>query len=271
MNRPDRIADGGSDIGRPIGTRDTHRELHPFLVEGRPGVLAHRGASALHPPGNTERAFAAALEMGFDHLETDVQATSDGVVVVFHDERLDDATTATGTIGEHRWSDLRTVRTTIDGETTDDGLVRLDELLATFPAAFFNIDVKTDATIEPATRVLLEADARTRVCVAAFGLRRLRAVRRRLGPGWCSAMAKPEIALTRLAAWLRLPVPRLADVVQLPITFRGRTIVDRRFVEACHRSGIAVHVWTVNEPGEAARLRALGVDAVISDRPDEVS
>jgi glycerophosphoryl diester phosphodiesterase len=245
------------------------RERHPFLVDGRADVLAHRGASALHPPGNTERAFAAALEMGFDHLETDVQASSDGVVVVFHDERLDDATTATGTIGDHTWSELRTVRTTVDGQATDDGLVRLDELLERFPMAFFNIDIKTDATIEPATRVLIEADARARVCVAAFGWRRLRAVRRRLGPGWCSAMAKPEIAMTRMAAWVRLPVPRLADVVQLPTTFRGRTIVDRRFVDACHRSGIAVHVWTVNDTDEAARLRALGVDAVISDRPEQ--
>lgn len=243
---------------------------HPFLVEGRADVLAHRGASALHPPGNTERAFAAALEMGFDHLETDVQVTSDGVVVVFHDERLDDATTATGAVADHTWAELRTVRTTVDGQATEDGLVRLDELLDRFPTAFFNIDIKTDATIEPATRTLVRADARRRVCVAAFGWRRLRAVRRVLRPGWCSAMAKPEIAITRIAAWLRLPVPRLADVVQLPTTYRGRTIVDRRFVDACHRSGVAVHVWTVNDADEADRLRALGVDAVISDRPDRV-
>jgi glycerophosphoryl diester phosphodiesterase len=253
------------------GERDLgNGELHPFLTEGRADVLAHRGASSLHPPGNTERAFAAALAMGFDHLETDVQVTSDGVVVVFHDERLDDATTATGTIADHIWSELLTVRTTVDGQATEDGLVRLDELLERFPTAFFNIDIKTDATIEPATRILVRADTRSRVCVAAFGWRRLRAVRRRLGPGWCSAMAKPEIAVTRIAAWLRIPVPRLADVVQLPTTYRGRTIVDRRFVEACHRSGVAVHVWTVNDPEEATRLRALGVDAVISDRPDEV-
>ncbi|MFN3216279.1 MAG: glycerophosphodiester phosphodiesterase family protein [Acidimicrobiales bacterium] len=246
------------------------RERHPFLVEGRADVLAHRGASSLHPPGNTERAFAAALEMGFDHLETDVQASRDGVVVVFHDERLDEATTGTGAIGDHTWSELRTVRTTVDGRATDDGLVRLDELLERFPTAFFNIDIKTDATVEPAARILVESDARSRVCVAAFGWRRLRRVRRRLGPGWCTAMAKPEIAVTVVAARLRLPVPRLADVVQLPTTYRERTIVDRRLVDACHRSGVAVHVWTVNDPGEASRLQALGVDAVISDRPDLV-
>lgn len=244
--------------------------LHPYLVRGHPETLAHRGASGAHPPGNSIPAFAAALEAGIDHIETDVQVTADGVVVLFHDERLDEATTATGTIGGHTWERLRDVRLVADGETTSDGLVRLDEILDQFPDAFFNIDVKTDAAVDPTVEILRERDARQRVCVAAFSWRRLRRLRKSLGPSWCSATSKLEIAVLRILAWLRLPVPRLGDAVQLPTTHRGIALVDRRFVDACHRAGMVVHVWTINDRKEADRLRGLGVDGIISDRPAEV-
>jgi glycerophosphoryl diester phosphodiesterase len=58
------------------------------------------------------------------------------------------------------------------------------------------------------------------------------------------------------------------DALQVPPTWSGLTVVDERLVEAAHRHGIAVHVWTVDAPSEMRRLFALGVDAVMSDRPD---
>lgn len=246
----------------------TNDERHPYLTQGRTDVLAHRGASAAAPPGNHLDAFAAALETGVDHLETDVQASADGRIVVFHDERLDEVTTGRGRIADHRWTELESLRYVEDGRPTDHRLVLLDDLLAAFPDAFFNIDVKTDEAVDGTVELLLRHDARRRVCVAAFGWRRLRRIRRALGPDWCSAMSQPEIVVVRLATWLRLPVPRTADVVQLPRSKSGIALVDRRMVERCHRRGIAVHVWTVNEPAEMHELRSFGVDAVITDRPD---
>lgn len=244
---------------------------HPFLCRGRPDVLAHRGASHECPPGNTMSAFSRSLDHGVDHIETDVQATVDGVVVIFHDERLDELTTGSGRIGDHHWSELDDVRYVVDGAATDDGLVMLDDAVATWPEAFFNIDVKTDETVAPAVALMRRHDLRDRVCVAAFGWRRLRRLRRELGSGWCSAHSRTEIAALRLLSWLRLPLPGWGDVVQAPRRQRRIPVVDERMVDACHRADIAVHVWTVNDPDEVARLRALGVDAVITDRPDLAS
>jgi glycerophosphoryl diester phosphodiesterase len=245
---------------------------HPFLSEGRADVLAHRGASDARPPGNTLAAFRAALAMGCDHLETDVQCTSDGEIVVFHDDRLDDLTTGTGTIAEHTWEELASLRYVVDGRSTDDGLVRLDTVVTSFPDARLNIDAKTDDVVEPLIALLRRHDMRHRVCVASFGWRRLRRLRRALGKGWCTALSQPEIVVTRVAAWLRLPVPRTGDVAQLPRRFRAGgvsvTVIDRRLVEACHRAGIAVHCWTVDDPDAVSELFELGVDAVITDRPD---
>jgi glycerophosphoryl diester phosphodiesterase len=242
---------------------------HPFLREGRAHVLAHRGASAAHPPGNTVAAFQHALDVGADHLETDVQATGDGVVVVFHDDRLDEVTTGTGRIADHRWSELEPVRYVVDGRPTDQGLVTLDDALSRFPRAYLNVDVKTDDTVAPAVRVLQGHDARRRVCVAAFDDKRVRRLRRDLGAGWCTALARWEIVVARIASWLRLRVPVGGDVAQVPRRHStGVSIVDRRFVDACHRSGIAVHVWTIDDPATARELFDLGVDGVITDRPD---
>lgn len=243
---------------------------HSFLSAGRTDVLAHRGASAARPPGNTISAFGEALAIGCDHLETDVQCTRDGVVVIFHDDRLDELTTGSGTIAEHTWDELSRFRYVVEGRVTDDGLVRLDTAVEHFPGAWFNIDAKTDDVVEPLLRLLRRHDLRDRVCVAAFGWRRLRRLRRELGPEWCTALSQPEIVASRLAAWLRLPIPRTGDAAQLPRRFRGVTVIDRGFVERCHRAGIVVHCWTVNDPDDAEELFDLGVDAVITDRPDIV-
>lgn len=212
-------------------------------------------------------AFERALDVGCDRIETDVQLSADGEVVVFHDETLDAATTGVGRIVDHPWSYLSQLRYRADGHVTGYRLVRLADALSAFPTAGFNIDVKQDAAVGPTVEILRAADARDRVCIAAFGWRRLRRLRRTLGDGWCSAASQPEIAITRLLAWLRLPTPRWGDVIQLPER-RGRLrVVDDRFVTTCHRAGMHVHVWTVNEPSTAARLRELGVDAVITDDP----
>lgn len=241
---------------------------HPYLVDGNPKVLAHRGASARHPPGNTFEAFDAALAAGADHIETDVHATSDGAVVVFHDDVLDDATTCEGTIAQYTWRELSSCRYFVDGQMTETGLVLLGDVLERYPDAYFNIDAKTDDVVEPLAELLHARDMRDRVCVASFGLRRLRRLRRSLGPGWCSALSQPEIVTIRVLSWLRIPLPRLGDAVQLPRTFKGITATDRRLVNACHDAEIAVHVWTVDDEQEMRRLFEMGCDAVITNRPD---
>jgi glycerophosphoryl diester phosphodiesterase len=146
--------------------------------------------------------------------------------------------------------------------------VRLDELLVRWPQVAFNIDVKVDDAVTAVVDLLHRIDAGDRVCVASFGWRRIRRLRSALGDGWCTAAARGEIVVARVASWTRVPVALRCDVLQVPPRAKGVTVVDRRFVDWCHRAGIAVHVWTVDDPDEAQRLCDLGVDALITDHPE---
>ncbi|MFD9130057.1 glycerophosphodiester phosphodiesterase, partial [Kitasatospora sp. NPDC059571] len=110
--------------------------MHPFLDHPGPLAFAHRGGDLGHPE-NSLAAFEAAVALGYRYLETDVHATRDGVLVAFHDSRLDRVTDATGAVAELPWDTVGRAR--IGGT---EPVPLLEDLLGAFPAARFNIDVK---------------------------------------------------------------------------------------------------------------------------------
>jgi glycerophosphoryl diester phosphodiesterase len=79
-------------------------------------------------------------------------------------------------------------------------------------------------------------------------------------------MGRREI-LTLRAASLGAPTPRsAAGCTQVPVRQGRLRLVDRRFVEAAHRRGIGVHVWTIDDADEMGRLLDMGVDGIMTDR-----
>ena len=235
---------------------------HPYLDADGPIAFAHRGGAEEFPE-NTLRAFRHAVELGYTHVETDVHATADGVAVAFHDDALDRVTDSRGVVGELEWSEVRRARV-----AGTDPILRLDELLEELPDTRINIDPKSDAAVGPLVEVLRRAGAVGRVCVCSFSDRRTGSVRDRIGEGLCVG-AGPRGIARLLAASARLPAPVSLDyhVAQVPVRARGMTIVRPAVVSAAHRHGVAVHVWTIDEPAEMHRLLDMGVDGVMTDRP----
>ena len=240
---------------------------HPFLDNPGPIAFAHRGGTEGHPD-NTMAAFSSAVDLGYRYLETDVHATADGVLVAFHDDRLDGLTDRRGSIGELAWSDVREAKV-----AGIEPIVAFADLLSTFPAARINVDPKHDAAVPALVRIMRDPAVAERLCIGSFSDRRVAEIRDTLGSAACTALAPWEVAALRVGAWgLRPFLERLRNrpgrCVQVSTRGKGGLpLVDPGMLAAAHELRLPVHVWTINDAEEMARLLDLGVDGIFSDRP----
>lgn len=231
-----------------------------FLDHPGPLAIAHRGGAA-EVPENTMRAFEHAVGLGYRYVETDARVTADGVLLAFHDPHLDRLTGRQGGVSDLDWPAMLDAR--VDGEP----IALLEDVLGSWPHLRVNVDPKQDAAVGPLIDAIRRTGSADRVCVASFSGRRLATVRRRLGPGLCTALGPADIARLRLASY-RTPVGALPGAcVQVPVRQGRVRIVDARFVEVAHDRGIQVHVWTCDDAGEMNALLDLGVDGIMTDRP----
>jgi glycerophosphoryl diester phosphodiesterase len=236
----------------------------PFLDWPGPIPFAHQGAHRSGGPGeNTMSAFEAAIDMGYRYIETDVHATSDGVLVALHDDTLDRVTDRSGVIGDMPWSEVRKAR--VQGT---EPVPLLEDLLGLWPDVRVNIDPKHDAAVEPLADVIRRTEALDRVCIGAFSDRRLARIRAELGPRLCTSMGPRQVA--RLVAASRgMPTGRFsAACVQVPVKRGPIPLVTERFLATAHHRGLPVHVWTINDPDDMGRLLDAGVDGIMTDAPD---
>jgi glycerophosphoryl diester phosphodiesterase len=231
-------------------------------------AFAHRGGATYESNlfrENSLHAFKEAVALGYRYLETDVHASRDGVLLAFHDRVLDRVTDRTGTIAELSYAQIAEAR--IHGL---DPIPRLSELLAEFPDARFNIDVKSPAAVALLAATIAEHEAYDRVCVASFGIRRLYELRRRLGWRVPSAASALGIAANRFLPWVTWALNTPAPVLQMPISVLGGrlTVLTPALVEAAHRAGKKVQIWTVDNSEIMERLIDAGVDGIFTDRVD---
>ena len=119
---------------------------------------------------------------------------------------------------------------------------------------------------------IAEHEAYDRVCVASFGLRRLYELRRRLGWRVPSAASALGVAANRFVPWvtwaLNTPAPVLQVPVSIPILGRRLSVLTPALVEAVHRAGKKVQIWTVDDSEMMERLIDAGVDGIFTDRVD---
>jgi glycerophosphoryl diester phosphodiesterase len=222
-------------------------------------AFAHRGG-AREAPENSLAAFTHAADLGFIHLETDVRPTRDGVAVLHHDATLDRTTDGLGEVRTRTWRDIRAVRME-DGSTP----LRLEELLEALPHAHITIDAKEAGSVVALVDAVRRSRASDRVCVTSFSARRLQRARRLLPPGTESSAHPWEVLALR--ALPRDPALPRVHRVQVPVRSMGITLVEPGLIARAHRLGLAVDVWTVDDPIEMRRLLALGVDGIMTDSP----
>lgn len=220
------------------------------MLRASPIIYAHRGASA-ELPENTIAAFARALELGADAIETDAHMTRDGRIVLSHDPHR---------IPQQTLEQVRAWKADVP---------TLDEVLERFPGVVFNVDAKqTEPDMIPALlRVIRAARATDRVRIASFSTRNLERARD-LGYEGETGMSSKEIArvmfLPRAALrWVRVP----GHAAQVPRRAYGVRFDTQAAIDRFHQLGLRVDFWTIDDPEEARRLFAMGADGIMTDDP----
>lgn len=208
-------------------------------------------------------AFQDAIDLGYRYLETDVHVSRDGVLFAFHDRDLRRTCGIDALISDLTADELAVVR--VSGT---EAIPRLEEILTTWPEVRLNIDCKSDEALAPLVSFLRTSDVLERVCVGAFSDTRLRRLREEFGPRLCTSLGPREVAALAAASTTRFSrstKTHVAHAAQVPVRQGPVPIVTATFVELCQARGMQVHVWTIDDPAEMARLLDMGVHGIMSD------
>jgi glycerophosphoryl diester phosphodiesterase len=241
--------------------------MHPFLELERHGTvraIAHRGGGG--EVENTLAAFSAAVALGYRHLETDLHATRDGVLIVSHDPTLGRVAGDHREIAQLTAAEVAEVR--VGGR---EPVPTFEALVDAFPDARLTVDLKSDASVGPMIRMLEQRpELLDRMCLGSFSSARVEQVRQRFGERLFTAATPREVLRLLTAVRLRRRPPTIvgrcvAVPERYPESRRGVAIGDARLLEVAAEQGIAVHVWTVNDPARMRALVAAGVGGIVTD------
>ncbi len=223
-------------------------------------TIAHRGASA-YAPENTRAAFDLAIEMGADVIETDIQLTRDGELVLIHDDLVDRTTDGKGPVADHDLADFQRLDAGawFDSQFAGERILTLDAFCFDYvPRVPACLEIK-EPFAAASTIAFLEAhpEVATRVQVTSFS--------------WTAA--------TTAAASLDVPVGFLARAFNRDIIDRcaNRGLaqicppvaeLDAELVAHAHMSGLTVRAWGIRERADIDRLFATGADGATTNWPD---
>jgi len=230
-------------------------------------ITAHRGYSAVAPE-NTLYAFEEAVEIGADYIELDVQLTADEQLVVFHDKTIERTTDGKGELSKYTYDELQEFSAgswfSKDGTFDDAKIVLLSEVLEDVGKdILLNIEIKNHGnvtkTAEKTVEVIEEYGIERSCYVTSFSYNALKAVKK----------INPKIKtglIANIASSTSFSQLKYIDAVSLNYIFINQSIVNM-----AHQNGKRVFVWTVDGRSDIQHMIAIGVDNIITNRPDIVS
>ena len=216
--------------------------------------------------------------MGYRHLETDLHMTSDGILVCIHDHTVDRTTEGSGAVSSFTFEELQAFdagyrHLSRDGfEFRGKGITipSFSQVVTDLEDVSLVVDLKIDGLAHPFADLIDEHEIHDRLIVGGFSDERLEEFRQATG-GRVATSSGPTLSrIWVLASRVGRGGGGQASALQLPTQIRGVRVVDDRLVRSAHDAGIQVHVWTINNVEEMERLLDLGVDGLVTDRPDRL-
>jgi glycerophosphoryl diester phosphodiesterase len=233
-------------------------------------IIAHRGAS-LYAPENTLASFKLALEVNADGVELDVHLTKNGVPVVIHDYDVKRTTNGTGFVNELTDSELKQLDagSWFDKEFHNETIPLLSEVLELFVDAkddfLINIELKSGSTVYPqieekVLKLVSDLELNDKVLISSFDHYAIEKVKNlneeiKTGALFSSAIVSPWRYLSTLSfdayhtAWHR---------------------IDKEVIEGCHKNGLIVNAYTLDDPNFANILIEYGIDGIITNDPQRL-
>jgi glycerophosphoryl diester phosphodiesterase len=255
------------------------RERKRILDDKNFWIIAHRGFSARYPE-NTMLAFEQAAALQIDAIELDVHSTRDGRIVVIHDSTLDRTTDRNGRVFDHTWDLLRKADAGFMFDPDGSGkypfrgqglaVPLLEDVFKKFPKMKFIVEIKQElpAIEEVVYRLIRKYKMEKQVIVASEHSEPLNRFRN-IDPLVATSLSSEEAY--ELYKMYRLRMMNFyrcrGDALQIPEKHNGKQVLRPSLIAAAKRKGLAVHIWTVNDPVDMKRLMDWGVDGIISDDP----
>lgn len=222
-------------------------------------VIAHRGASA-YAPENTAAAFDLAIEMGADMIETDIQVTRDGHLVLIHDDLVDRTTNGSGPVSDHTLAQLRALDagSWFGGEAQPATIPTLAEFVESWlPRIPACLEIKDPLAVAPTIDYLRDLGPRDDIHVTSFSWTALLHVRAALEvtTGFLCKQFNGDIIDRCVARGIAQICPPAGQL-------------DARLVELAHERGLTVRAWGVNSRDDVDRVFATGADGATTNWPD---
>ena len=233
----------------------------------KPGIFAHRGASA-HAPENTIAAFEMAVEHGADALEMEVRLTADNHVIVIHDHTLDRTTDGTGSVRKKQLSEIAGLDagSHFDSQYKGESIPLLEQVLTRFTGRIFiNLELKNESSPfnhlpVRVIELVRSAGFQEQVLISSFNPITLYRCQRMAPEIPLGALSYPGLKGTPMRNW----AGGLFNVKALHVETGD---IDLPLVEHAHRRNLRLHVYTVNRVADIERMLDMNVDGIFTDDP----
>lgn len=271
-----------------LAQRATPMAAHPFFRADDPAVLviAHQGGDG-ERPSNTMAAFQNAVDIGVDVLEMDIHSTSDGVLVIIHDDTIDRTTDGTGRVNDYTFAELQAFDAGYDWPTLAEEAHRtdrpyrgqgitipaLEEVFQTYPTMRMVIEIKQTAPsiVQPLCDMLREYNLAEQVIIASFHPEPMNDFRATC-PEVATAAVEDEIVpfFVLSTIWLSGAYAPTAEAFQVPEYSGDLHVVTPAFVANARAKNIMVQPWTINSAEQMQTMIDADVNGMITDYPSQL-